>query len=69
LINSLQRITPRHLAYRWIDQAYKIKEIGSQWMKTFILSVGAQKCGTTWLYGQFKANKMVNMGFRKEYQF
>ena len=36
-------------------------------MKTFILGVGAQKCGTTWLYDQFKANKMVNMGFQKEY--
>ena len=38
-------------------------------MKTFILGVGAQKCGTTWLYDQFKANKMVKMGFRKGYQF
>ena len=36
-------------------------------MKTFILGVGAQKCGTTWLYDQFKANKSVDMGFRKEY--
>ena len=36
-------------------------------MKTFILGVGAQKCGTTWLYEQLKADKVVNMGFRKEY--
>lgn len=36
-------------------------------MKTFILGVGAQKCGTTWPYDQLKGNKMVNMGFRKEY--
>ena len=36
-------------------------------MKTFILGVGAQKCGTTWLYDQLKADKVVNMGFRKEY--
>lgn len=36
-------------------------------MKTFILGVGAQKSGTTWLYDQLKANKTVNMGFRKEY--
>ena len=36
-------------------------------MKTFILGVGAQKCGTTWLYDQCKANKMVNTRFRKEY--
>ena len=36
-------------------------------MKTFILGVGAQKCGTTWLYDQFKANKMVNMGFLNKY--
>ena len=36
-------------------------------MKTFILGVGARKCGTTWLYDRFKANKMVNMGFQKEY--
>ena len=36
-------------------------------MKIFVLGVGAQKCGTTWLHDQLKSNQSVNMGFRKEY--
>ncbi len=35
--------------------------------KNFILGVGGQKCGTTWLYRQLNKSKNVNMGFDKEY--
>ena len=35
--------------------------------KTFLLGLGAQKCGTTWLYRTLNARKDVNMGFTKEY--
>ena len=35
--------------------------------KTFILGVGAQKAGTTWLHRQFQANSTFNLGHRKEY--
>jgi hypothetical protein len=35
--------------------------------KTFILGVGAQKAGTTWLHRQFKKNATFNLGHRKEY--
>lgn len=35
--------------------------------KTFILGVGAQKCGTTWLYRYLKSPSHVNLGVRKEY--
>ncbi len=35
--------------------------------KTFILGVGAQRTGSTWLYAQLNKNKQINMGFRKEY--
>ncbi len=35
--------------------------------KIFILGVGAQKSGTTWLYEQLKKNPNINMGFMKEY--
>ncbi|CAA0120697.1 Uncharacterised protein [BD1-7 clade bacterium] len=35
--------------------------------KIFILGVGGQKCGTTWLYHYLSSFAHVNMGFRKEY--
>ena len=35
--------------------------------KTFILGVGAQKGGTTWLHRQLNSNTNVDFGFRKEY--
>jgi hypothetical protein len=35
--------------------------------KIFILGVGAQKCGTTWLHSQLVRNACVDMGFAKEY--
>ena len=35
--------------------------------KTFLLGVGAQKSGTTWLYRYLSDNKNVNFGHRKEY--
>lgn len=35
--------------------------------KTFILGVGAQKAGTTWLHGQLSRSESINFGFRKEY--
>jgi hypothetical protein len=34
---------------------------------TFILGVGAQKAGTTWLYQQLNHSSIVNMGCLKEY--
>jgi hypothetical protein len=37
-------------------------------MKTFLLGVGAQKAGTTWLYEYLKAHPECNMGFTKEYE-
>lgn len=36
-------------------------------MPIFILGVGAQKAGTTWLFKQLNQSKNVNMGFLKEY--
>lgn len=35
--------------------------------KQFILGVGCQKGGTTWLHNQISKNRHVDMGFRKEY--
>lgn len=35
--------------------------------KLFILGVGAQKGGTTWLHRQLNNNSNVDLGFRKEY--
>lgn len=35
--------------------------------KIFLLGVGAQKCGTTWLYNYLKNHKNTEMGFLKEY--
>ena len=35
--------------------------------KIFVLGVGAQKGGTTWLHRQLNNNSNVDMGFRKEY--
>ena len=35
--------------------------------KTFILGVGAQKGGTTWLHRQLNDNPNIDFGFRKEY--
>ncbi len=35
--------------------------------KLFLLGVGAQKCGTTWLHSQMKLCNNVDMGFMKEY--
>jgi hypothetical protein len=34
---------------------------------TFVLCVGAQKAGTSWLFEQMKKSPTVNMGFKKEY--
>ncbi|MGB2403204.1 MAG: sulfotransferase [Akkermansiaceae bacterium] len=36
-------------------------------MKNFILGVGAQKSGTTWLHSQLMKNDSIDMGFAKEY--
>ena len=36
--------------------------------KTFILGVGAQKCGTSWLHHQLHKHPLVDMGFCKEYR-
>ena len=36
-------------------------------MKTFILGVGAQKGGTSWLHRQLTKNNTIDLGFRKEY--
>lgn len=35
--------------------------------KTFLLGVGAQKCGTTWLHYQLSKTPYFNPGFSKEY--
>jgi hypothetical protein len=35
--------------------------------KTFLLGVGAQKCGTTWLYDYLDSHPAAKMGFIKEY--
>lgn len=35
--------------------------------KIFILGVGAQKAGTTWLHSQLDLNENIDMGFTKEY--
>ena len=35
--------------------------------KTFLLGVGCQKGGTTWLHQYLKSNPEVNLGFAKEY--
>lgn len=35
--------------------------------KTFILGVGAQRSGSTWLHSQLNKNASINMGFCKEY--
>lgn len=35
--------------------------------KTFLLGVGAQKCGTTWLHTYLRKHKNTNMGITKEY--
>jgi len=35
--------------------------------KTFLLGVGAQKAGTTWLYDYLKNHPNTDMGFMKEY--
>ena len=37
--------------------------------KTFILGVGAQKAGTTWLYKYIKNDPKANLGLLKEYHF
>lgn len=36
-------------------------------MKTFVLGVGAQKAGTSWLWKYISQHKNANMGFVKEY--
>ncbi len=36
-------------------------------MKTFILLLGAQKCGTSWLYEYLKQSPRFGQGFSKEY--
>lgn len=38
-------------------------------MKTFVLCVGTQKAGTTWLHKQLRNNWFVDFGFCKEYNF
>ena len=38
-----------------------------QMKKIFILGVGAQKGGTTWLHRQLNSNQNIDLGFRKEY--
>ncbi len=35
--------------------------------KTFILGLGAQKCGTTWVYSYLNSSEHTNMGVCKEY--
>ena len=35
--------------------------------KTFILGIGCQKGGTSWLYSQLKLYENINLGFCKEY--
>ena len=35
--------------------------------KTFILGVGSQKGGTTWLHRQLTSNATVDLGHKKEY--
>ena len=35
--------------------------------KQFILGVGCQKGGTTWIYDQLSKLEQVNFGFKKEY--
>lgn len=35
--------------------------------KKFILGIGCQKGGTTWLYSQLQQSKNVDLGFKKEY--
>lgn len=35
--------------------------------KTFVLGVGCQKGGSSWLHAQFKNQRNFDMGFRKEY--
>jgi len=35
--------------------------------KIFLLGVGAQKAGTTWLHSQLSHNSNIDFGFRKEY--
>ena len=35
--------------------------------KTFVLGIGAQKAGTTWLYNYLRGHPNANMGFAKEY--
>ena len=37
--------------------------------KVFLLGVGAQKAGTTWLHDQLHGRKDANFGFLKEYHF
>lgn len=36
-------------------------------MKIFVLGIGAQKSGTTWLHSQLMKNASIDMGFAKEY--
>lgn len=36
-------------------------------MKTFLMCVGAQKAGTTWLWHYLRKNPKVDLGFKKEY--
>jgi hypothetical protein len=40
---------------------------GGRMPKTFILGVGAQRCGTTWLHRHLQGHPRVDLGFRKEY--
>lgn len=35
--------------------------------KIFLLGIGAQKAGTTWLHNQLVLNNNVDLGFAKEY--
>ncbi|MEJ8567757.1 sulfotransferase domain-containing protein [Elongatibacter sediminis] len=35
--------------------------------KTFILGIGAQRTGSTWLHAQLRKNRSINMGLCKEY--
>lgn len=37
--------------------------------KIFILGIGAQKAGTTWLYQYIKNSPKANLGQLKEYHF
>ena len=37
-------------------------------MKTFVLGLGAQKCGTTWLHSYLSGLNGVDLGFAKEYR-